>query len=139
MIMTTIHSVFLAHNCKYISYYWWFTSNVIHRMTHSITRDANIENKTSEVKQAFYSVFNDIGFCGYIHFCIKLITHASLQLQLIASNNVLGRREFLLESARKVGVEGAAEFLENPNNGVKEVCSILTLSHPSSLPHQETK
>ncbi|XWS75647.1 hypothetical protein CRYUN_Cryun01aG0109000 [Craigia yunnanensis] len=33
----------------------------------------------------------------------------------------IGDREFLLESARKVGVEGAAEFLENPNNGVKEV------------------
>ncbi|KAK8717699.1 hypothetical protein V6N13_044957 [Hibiscus sabdariffa] len=33
----------------------------------------------------------------------------------------VGDREFLLESARKVGVEGAAEFLENPDNGVKEV------------------
>ncbi|EOY03799.1 PREDICTED: uncharacterized protein YwbO isoform X1 [Theobroma cacao] len=33
----------------------------------------------------------------------------------------IGDREFLLESARKVGVEGAAEFLENPNNGLKEV------------------
>lgn len=27
-----------------------------------------------------------------------------------------------MESARKVGVEGAAEFLEDPNNGLKEVC-----------------
>ena len=61
-------------------------------------------------------------------------THASLYPQLIASNNVLERREFILEYARKVGVEGAAEFLENPNNGIKEVCSILQLSHPSSYP-----
>lgn len=30
-------------------------------------------------------------------------------------------REFLLACAAKVGVEGAAEFLEDPNNGVKEV------------------
>ncbi|OAY56960.1 uncharacterized protein YwbO isoform X2 [Manihot esculenta] len=33
----------------------------------------------------------------------------------------IGDREFLLECAAKVGVEGAAEFLEDPNNGVKEV------------------
>ncbi|KAM7506880.1 hypothetical protein LguiA_017333 [Lonicera macranthoides] len=33
----------------------------------------------------------------------------------------VGDREFLVESARKVGVEGAAEFLEDPNNGLKEV------------------
>lgn len=26
-----------------------------------------------------------------------------------------------MEAASKVGVEGAAEFLEDPNNGVKEV------------------
>jgi len=32
-----------------------------------------------------------------------------------------GCREFLLECAQKVGVEGAAKFLEDPNNGVKEV------------------
>ncbi|KAL7190634.1 hypothetical protein ACSBR2_022839 [Camellia fascicularis] len=33
----------------------------------------------------------------------------------------IGDREFLVECARKVGVEGAAEFLEDPNNGLKEV------------------
>lgn len=26
-----------------------------------------------------------------------------------------------MEAASKIGVEGAAEFLEDPNNGVKEV------------------
>ncbi|XP_021597762.1 uncharacterized protein LOC110603990 isoform X6 [Manihot esculenta] len=35
--------------------------------------------------------------------------------------NISGLTEFLLECAAKVGVEGAAEFLEDPNNGVKEV------------------
>ncbi|KAB1211423.1 hypothetical protein CJ030_MR6G021387 [Morella rubra] len=29
--------------------------------------------------------------------------------------------EFLVESAKKVGIEGAAEFLQDPNNGLKEV------------------
>ncbi|KAK9700255.1 hypothetical protein RND81_08G227300 [Saponaria officinalis] len=33
----------------------------------------------------------------------------------------IGDREFLVESARKVGIEGAAEFLDDPNNGLKEV------------------
>ncbi|XP_062009749.1 uncharacterized protein LOC133726252 [Rosa rugosa] len=33
----------------------------------------------------------------------------------------IGDREYLLECARKVGVEGAAEFLEDPNNGLNEV------------------
>lgn len=41
---------------------------------------------------------------------------------------VTGCREFLVESAKKVGVEGAAEFLEDPNNGLKEVFSILIQS-----------
>ncbi|CAI9109896.1 OLC1v1009819C1 [Oldenlandia corymbosa var. corymbosa] len=33
----------------------------------------------------------------------------------------IGDKEFLVASAAKVGVEGAAEFLANPNNGAKEV------------------
>lgn len=27
-----------------------------------------------------------------------------------------------MESAKKVGIEGPAEFLQDPNNGLKEVC-----------------
>ncbi|WCJ25528.1 Thioredoxin superfamily protein [Euphorbia peplus] len=37
----------------------------------------------------------------------------------------VGDREFLLECAAKVGIEGAAEFLQDPNNGVKEVTEDL--------------
>lgn len=44
-----------------------------------------------------------------------------LFLGYFTQGKYIGDREFLLESARKVGVEGAAEFLEDPNNGVKEV------------------
>ncbi|KAK1360011.1 DSBA domain-containing protein [Heracleum sosnowskyi] len=33
----------------------------------------------------------------------------------------IGDRQFLVESANKVGVGGAAEFLQNPDNGRKEV------------------
>lgn len=35
-----------------------------------------------------------------------------------------------MESAKKVGVEGAAEFLQDPNNGLNEVfSSINSLMH----------
>ncbi|KAJ8436021.1 LOW QUALITY PROTEIN: hypothetical protein Cgig2_007679 [Carnegiea gigantea] len=33
----------------------------------------------------------------------------------------IGDRDFLVECAKKVGIEGAAEFLEDPNNGLKDV------------------
>ncbi|KAL6136663.1 hypothetical protein ACLB2K_061958 [Fragaria x ananassa] len=34
-------------------------------------------------------------------------------------------REYLVECAGKIGIEGAAEFLEDPNNGLKEVTEEL--------------
>ncbi|KNA25847.1 hypothetical protein SOVF_002820 [Spinacia oleracea] len=43
-------------------------------------------------------------FCGYM-----------------TQGKYIGDWEFLLECAKKVGVEGAAEFLQDPNNGLKEV------------------
>ncbi|XP_021905378.1 uncharacterized protein LOC110820257 isoform X3 [Carica papaya] len=48
-----------------------------------------------------------------------------------------GLTEFLVESARKVGIEGAAEFLEDPNNGVKEVNEELEKysSHITGVPY----
>ncbi|KAF5735624.1 hypothetical protein HS088_TW15G01133 [Tripterygium wilfordii] len=49
----------------------------------------------------------------------------------------IGDREFLLESANKVGIEGAAEYLEDPNNGVKEVNEELDKysGHISGVPY----
>ncbi|CAO2825276.1 unnamed protein product [Amaranthus hypochondriacus] len=44
----------------------------------------------------------------------------------------IGDREFLVESARKVGIEGAAEFLDDPNNGLKEVMEELE-KHSSNI------
>ncbi|KAF9618349.1 hypothetical protein IFM89_000984, partial [Coptis chinensis] len=34
-------------------------------------------------------------------------------------------KEFLVEAAKKVGIEGAAEFLDDPNKGVQEVYAEL--------------
>ncbi|GAA0169926.1 transferase [Lithospermum erythrorhizon] len=49
----------------------------------------------------------------------------------------VGGRDFLLECARKAGVEGAAEFLDNPENGQKEVHGELQQysSHITGVPH----
>ncbi|KAI5665761.1 hypothetical protein M9H77_15614 [Catharanthus roseus] len=49
----------------------------------------------------------------------------------------IGDREFLLECARKVGVEGAAEFLADPSNGLKEVSEELKQysTRISGVPH----
>nr|GMD51848.1 DSBA oxidoreductase family protein isoform 2 [Ipomoea batatas] len=49
----------------------------------------------------------------------------------------IGDKEFLKEAARKVGVEGAEEFLEDPNNGLKEVNEELQQysSNISGVPH----
>nr|AFK33670.1 unknown [Lotus japonicus] len=44
-----------------------------------------------------------------------------LCLGYFTQGKYIGDHKFLLESAAKVGIEGAEEFLTNPNNGLKEV------------------
>lgn len=44
-----------------------------------------------------------------------------LGLGYFTQEKYIGDQEFLLEAAAKVGIEGAEEFLKNPNNGLKEV------------------
>ncbi|CAH9084365.1 unnamed protein product [Cuscuta europaea] len=49
----------------------------------------------------------------------------------------IGDREFLVEAAKKVGIEGAAEYLEDPHNGLKEVNEELKQysANISGVPH----
>ncbi|KAL4577317.1 hypothetical protein LXL04_013424 [Taraxacum kok-saghyz] len=49
----------------------------------------------------------------------------------------IGDRDFLVESARKVGIEGAAEFLDDPKMGLDEVNEELKKysSNISGVPH----
>ncbi|KAL8193449.1 hypothetical protein R6Q57_026584 [Mikania cordata] len=49
----------------------------------------------------------------------------------------IGDMDFLVESARKVGLEGAAEFLQDPNNGLHEVNEELVKhsGNISGVPH----
>ncbi|MED6198541.1 hypothetical protein PIB30_067389 [Stylosanthes scabra] len=44
-----------------------------------------------------------------------------LCLGYFTQGKYIGDQKFLLECAAKVGVEGAEDFLKNPNNGLKEV------------------
>ncbi|XP_010528426.1 PREDICTED: LOW QUALITY PROTEIN: uncharacterized protein LOC104805526 [Tarenaya hassleriana] len=44
-----------------------------------------------------------------------------LGLGYFTQGKYIGDREFLVESAKKLGIEGAGEFLADPNNGVREV------------------
>ncbi|GFP97926.1 hypothetical protein PHJA_001936700 [Phtheirospermum japonicum] len=48
-----------------------------------------------------------------------------------------GLTAFLVDTAKKVGVEGAAEFLEDPNNGLNEVNEDLKKysAHINGVPH----
>lgn len=49
----------------------------------------------------------------------------------------IGDRDFLLECANKVGLEGAAEYLDDPNNGLQEVNEELGKysANISGVPH----
>ncbi|KAL9273010.1 hypothetical protein AKJ16_DCAP17590 [Drosera capensis] len=49
----------------------------------------------------------------------------------------IGDHNFLVESAKKVGVEGAGEFLQNPNNGLSEVNEELAKysAHITGVPY----
>ncbi|XP_022635768.1 uncharacterized protein LOC106758660 isoform X2 [Vigna radiata var. radiata] len=44
-----------------------------------------------------------------------------LAIGYFTQGKYIGDHEFLLESAAKVGIKGAEEFLKDPNNGLKEV------------------
>ncbi|KAG8366975.1 hypothetical protein BUALT_Bualt16G0024300 [Buddleja alternifolia] len=60
-----------------------------------------------------------------------------LSIGYFTQGKYIGNREFLVEAAKKVGVEGATEFLEDPNNGLKEVNQELKKysSQVNGVPH----
>ncbi|KAL6507382.1 hypothetical protein OROGR_023577 [Orobanche gracilis] len=60
-----------------------------------------------------------------------------LSLGYFTRGKYIGDRGFLIETAKKVGVEGATEFLEDPNNGLKEVNEDLKKysSQITGVPH----
>ncbi|OVA16924.1 DSBA-like thioredoxin domain [Macleaya cordata] len=62
-----------------------------------------------------------ITFAGHQGFDKQHALAEELGLGYFTQGRYIGDKEFLIEAARKAGVEGAAEFLEDPNNGLNEV------------------
>uniref|UniRef100_A0A5B6ZMM8 DSBA-like thioredoxin domain-containing protein n=1 Tax=Davidia involucrata TaxID=16924 RepID=A0A5B6ZMM8_DAVIN len=98
------------------------------------SRAEQILARMSEVFKGFGLEYNISGLTGNTLDSHRIIYFAGqqgadkqhnlveeLSLGYFTQAKYIGDREFLVESASKVGVEGAAEFLDNPNNGLKEV------------------
>ncbi|GMJ16136.1 Protein Disulfide Isomerase [Hibiscus trionum] len=90
------------------------------RMT-EIFRNVGLEYDTSGLTGSTLDSHRLIYFAGKQGLEMQHALVEEIYLGYFTQGKFVGDREFLLESARKVGIEGAAEFLENPNNGVKEV------------------
>ncbi|CAL0318753.1 unnamed protein product [Lupinus luteus] len=60
-----------------------------------------------------------------------------LNLGYFTQGKYIGDQKFLLESAAKFGIEGAEEFLKDPNNGLKEVAEEIKTysSNINGVPH----
>ncbi|CAA3019420.1 DSBA-like thioredoxin domain [Olea europaea subsp. europaea] len=97
-------------------------------------RAEQMESRMTEIFKGFGMEYDGDGLTGNTLDSHRLIYFAGHQgpdkqhklveelcLGYFTQGKYIGDRQFLVESARKVGLEGAAEFLEDPNNGLKEV------------------
>ncbi|KAL8471831.1 hypothetical protein ACS0TY_028534 [Phlomoides rotata] len=98
------------------------------------TRSIQMESRMTEIFKGLGMDYDTTGLTGNTLDSHRLIYFAGTQgfdkqhklVEELSSGyftqgKFIGDKEFLVESAKKVGVEGAAEFLEDPNNGLKEV------------------
>ncbi|KAM3363682.1 putative protein YwbO isoform X1 [Capsicum galapagoense] len=113
-------------------------------------RSEQMMSKMSEVFKGLGLEYNMSGLTGSSLDSHRLLYFAGQQgldkqnnlaeelfLGYFTQERYIGDREFLIEAATKVGVEGAANFLEDPNNGLKEVNEELQhySSNISGVPH----
>ncbi|KAI4352371.1 hypothetical protein L6164_006631 [Bauhinia variegata] len=98
------------------------------------SRSEQMEARMSEVFKTIGLEYNLSGLTGNTLDSHRLIYFAGLQgvgkqrdlveelcLGYFTQAKYIGDREFLLECASKAGIEGASEFLQDPNKGLKEV------------------
>ncbi|XP_044468739.1 uncharacterized protein YwbO-like isoform X2 [Mangifera indica] len=109
---------------------------IIARMT-EIFRDLGLEYNMSGLTGSTLDSHRLIYFAGQQDLDKQHKLLEELFLGYFTQGKYIGDREFLVESAKKVGVEGAAEFLEDPNNGLKEVKEDLEKysSQITGVPH----
>ncbi|KAI3462857.1 hypothetical protein Pfo_019520 [Paulownia fortunei] len=113
-------------------------------------RAVQMESRMTEIFKGLGMDYDTAGLTGSTLDSHRLIYFAGKQgldkqhklveelcLGYFTQGKYIGDREFLVETAKKVGVEGAAEFLEDPNNGLKEVNEDLKKysTHISGVPH----
>ncbi|KAI3862329.1 hypothetical protein MKX03_036896 [Papaver bracteatum] len=98
------------------------------------SRVQQIEGRMTEVFRGIGYNYDMSGLTGNTLDSHRLITFAGHQgldkqhalveelgLGYFTQGRYIGDRDFLVEAASKAGIEGAAEFLENPNSGLNEV------------------
>ncbi|KAE8685221.1 DSBA oxidoreductase family protein isoform 2 [Hibiscus syriacus] len=109
---------------------------ILARMT-EIFRDLGLDYDMSGLTGSTLDSHRLIYFAGKQGLDKQHALVEEIYLGYFTRGKFVGDREFLLESAEKVGVEGAAEFLENPNTGVKEVNEELEKysANISGVPH----
>ncbi|KAF7803109.1 DSBA oxidoreductase family protein [Senna tora] len=113
------------------------------------SQSEQIEARMSEVFGNIGLEYNMSGLTGNTMDSHRLIYFAGQQgwhkqhllveelcLGYFTQGRYIGDHNFLLECANKVGLEGAAEFLQDPNNGLKEVEDELnTYSGNNGVPY----
>ncbi|KAJ4965630.1 hypothetical protein NE237_017479 [Protea cynaroides] len=96
------------------------SEQIFARMT-EVFRGLGLEYDTSGLTGNTLDSHRLITFAGHQGFDKQNALVEELFLGYFTQGKYIGDREFLVGAAGKAGVEGAAEFLENPNNGVEEV------------------
>ncbi|XP_077215404.1 uncharacterized protein LOC143849967 [Tasmannia lanceolata] len=96
------------------------SNDIINRMT-EVFRGVGLEYDTNGLTGSTLESHRLITFAGKQGFEKQNALVEELFLNYFSQGKYIGDREVLLEAARKVGVDGASEFLEDPNNGLKEV------------------
>lgn len=96
------------------------TEQIMSRMT-EVFRGLGLEYDTSGLTGNTLDSHRLITFAGHQGLDKQNALVEELFLNYFTEGKYIGDRQVLVEAARKVGVERAAEFLEDPNNGVKEV------------------
>lgn len=113
-------------------------------------RSIQMESRMTEIFKGMGLDYDTSGLTGNTLDSHRLIYFAGTQgldkqhklveelgLGYFTRGKYIGDREFLVEAAKKVGVQGAAEFLQDPNNGLKEVNEDLKryASQINGVPH----
>ncbi|XXG47430.1 hypothetical protein AAC387_Pa02g2079 [Persea americana] len=96
------------------------SEQIMSRMT-EVFRGLGLEYDTSGLTGSTLDSHRLITFAGQQGLNKQNALVEELFLNYFVQGKYIGDRQVLVEAASKIGVEGAAEFLEDPNNGVKEV------------------